>query len=232
MDIEKKKIMDEADALGVHVSKFWTMERIQLVVNQAKEKQVKEQPTQKAEETQKDKEENSLEKTENQECPAQACQELQDMWGKVVTCYNANSNYCKACEKDFPDTKAICEAKTLETATQVKVKKVAAKKTGSGHPSGRIKIGFGHVEGTQAAAIDLALQQGMTKENMIKHLNDINLNANGLDDANMWTRITRHFADLKECHSIEIIKDVNNVYTGKVFVPKKEEEDGDNKVEE
>lgn len=197
MDEKRKALMDKAVELGVEVSKFWNTERIALAVQQAEEKQ-------------KEIDKISLENSSNQECPSNACQELQEEWDKEVKCFNPSSKYCQACEKDFPETKAICEKRTLESPSQAKGEKKAPKSKASS----RIKVGFGHVEGTQAAAIDLCLQQGMAKEDIIKSLNDSGLNRNSLSDDDLWSRVNRHFADLKECHGITITKD-DGVYSGK-----------------
>src|SRR3989304_274147 len=207
MDEAKKKLMDRADELGIKVSKFWTLERIQLAVTTAENAL----PPKVVDET-------SSENSANQECPSNACQELQDEWGKDVKCYNPDSKYCSACEKDFPDTTAVCKAKTSECALQSKAAKSAPKasKTGTGRPSGRVKVGFGHVEGTQAAAIDVCLQAGMAKVDILKHINDVGLNKNALPDYDLWMRTMRHFDDLKKLHGITIVKDVHGIYKGTV----------------
>jgi len=139
MDEAKKKLMDRADELGIKVSKFWTLERIQLAVTTAENAL----PPKVVDET-------SSENSANQECPSNACQELQDEWGKDVKCYNPDSKYCSACEKDFPDTTAVCKAKTSECALQSKAAKSAPKasKTGTGRPSGRVRTRpRGHARG-------------------------------------------------------------------------------------
>ena len=168
----------------------------------------------KKEETTEVKTENSSENPtiEIQECPSEACQELQDIWASGKGCYNSASKYCKSCGDDFPATKQICEKRTLEAAQKVADSKVKAK------TSKPVKVGFGHKQGTQAAGIDLLLQAGTTKADFLKRMNEDGYNKNHITDYDMWMRILTHFRDLKENHGIVITKD-NGIYKGTVATP-------------
>lgn len=148
---------------------------------------------------------------EKQECPSEACQELQDIWASGKGCYNSSSKYCISCGKDFPAAKEICEKRTLEAAAVIKEKKTASKST-------VVRIGFGHKQGTQAAGIDCFLQEGHTKTEFLELMNSHGYNKNKITDYDMWMRIQTHFRDLKVNHGIVITK-VDGIYKGVVGQP-------------
>ena len=146
---------------------------------------------------------------EKQECPSGACQELQDIWAEGKGCYDPASKYCKECGKDEPATKTICEQRTLEA----KVKKVEAKAKKTVPRSSKVStVGFGHVIGTQAAAIDSYLLTGMTKEEMVKQLNKDGKNFYSIEDSKLGSRIQTHFNHLKKLHGVTINKDAEKRY--------------------
>jgi hypothetical protein len=148
-------------------------------------------------------------KPKQEPCPADACQILQDTWESGGGAYNAMSKYCKACEKDFPKVKAICEARTTEQK-----KKVVEKKASKGTGRKMVKVGYGHKEGTQAAYLDSCFMKGMTMEQLIKGINDNGLNMYEREDSILRSRIFRHIDDLKRDHGIIVKADSKGVYKG------------------
>ncbi len=141
-----------------------------------------------------------------QECPADACQELQDVWASGKGCYNSNSNYCKSCGTDFPATKEICEKRSIEVQTKVVEKKSTPR------ISSVTKEGFGHRAGTQAAGIDAILQEGGgTPVQFVALLKERGYNTRNITDDDLWRRTLTHMSDLKRNHGIKIAK-VNGVY--------------------
>lgn len=145
-------------------------------------------------------------KPKTETCPANACQVLQDLWLKGGGAYNATSKYCRACGKDFPETKAVCESRTLEAKAKAVVKKSPGK-------SAVEKVGHGHRKGTQAACIDLLLEKGATKQQLIDGVNKAGLNTNSLAPDAMWTRIARHIDHLNREHGVKINRK-DGVYKG------------------
>lgn len=140
---------------------------------------------------------------EEQSCPAGACQELQDVWAKGEGAFDPNSKYCKSCMVDEPTTAEICKAKTLEAKAKKAEKKAAQSTRASKVPT----VGFGHVVGTQAAAIDSYLISGMSIEAMVKQLNKDGKNFYSIADSKLKSRIKNHFNHLKTLHGIGIIKE-------------------------
>jgi hypothetical protein len=147
-----------------------------------------------------------------QECPADGCQELQDIWNSGGGCYNESSKYCKSCSIDFPLAKEICMKRSIEAQTKVAEKKVAEKKS-TPRTSSAIKEGFGHRAGTQAAGIDAILQEGGgTPEQILQKLVADGYNRNSLTMDDLWRRTLTHFSDLKRNHGLKITK-ANGIYT-------------------
>jgi len=148
-------------------------------------------------------------KAKKEVCPADACQVLQDLWESGNGAFNANSKYCKACAKDFPETKVICEARTAAKAEEKKARKTTRTNTPM------VKTGYGHKAGTQAALLDNCFIKGTTKEDILKAINSSGLNTNSRDDVTMWARVNRHIDDLKRCHNIIVTKNKDGLYKGK-----------------
>lgn len=138
--------------------------------------------------------------TKKETCPANACQVLQDMWDAGGGAYDKSSKYCKACAKDFPETKTVCEARTTEA---IKTKATMKKSPGKIQIE---KVGYGHRKGTQAAFIDDLLKKGTTLTGAVAAINKAGLNVNGQDEKTMVRRFLRHVDDLQRCHGLKIVK--------------------------
>ena len=63
--------------------------------------------------------------------PANFCMDQKD-WEGTGVCYDPASNNCKTCEKDFPETLAVCKARAEFLGVVVKAGKTAKAKKASG----------------------------------------------------------------------------------------------------
>ncbi len=154
--------------------------------------------------------ENSLENSQIpiQECPSDACQELQDVWASGKGCHNPESKYCVACANDFLATAEICQKRTIEAQAKAVEKKITPHKTSSVG-----KGGYGHRTGTQAEGIDkILIAGGGTPEEILQRLVEQGYNRNQLNMDDLWRRTLTHFSDLKRNHGMKIVK-VNGNYS-------------------
>jgi hypothetical protein len=129
----------------------------------------------KEEEAKRKAEEEEDRKRRYGELPHGACQELQDFWLKgIYGCYDADSDWCKGCETDFPDCFAICKKNTEEMQAQKKETKTKTKRTGERKTSTIGLDPFGQKLTSRAAQFNALLlrPEGATKEELIQIRSD------------------------------------------------------------
>jgi hypothetical protein len=132
-------------------------------------------------------------------CPENACDDLQFAWAKgIFGCFDANSEWCTTCMKDFPETAEICK---MGTVSKAEVKKSAS-------PAKRTRVS-GTI--TQVSFLDNALKEGSTIADMVKGL--IEKGLSNRDEAVTKRRVLKHIHHLKTAdhHKLTITKE-NGIY--------------------
>lgn len=137
---------------------------------------------------------------EPKECPAEACQDLQNLWPLgVFGCFNEDSNYCKLCLQDFPKCAEVCKAGTVSKAAKVAATKMKGARTRVGGK-------------TQVTYLDNALLNGATLEEMTQGLIDAGLSQRENDVVKR--RVLKHIHHLRTAdhHKYIVNKDDKGVY--------------------
>jgi len=137
---------------------------------------------------------------EPKECPANACQELADIWEKGEGCYDASSKWCKECEKEFADTAIICKERTEKISVE---KKEKVKGTRSPRRTrGNVSV-WNHGLNIQAGVIDgHIINSGAKLDDMVDELIEKGLSTR--DKTTTKRRILGHISHLKKDHGVLI----------------------------
>jgi len=163
----------------------------------AKKKEVKEEVK---EETQPEKTEPEVVNPKVKECPANACQELADIWEKGEGCYDASSKWCKECEKEFADTAIICKERTakIDAGKKEKVKGTRSPR----RTRGNVSV-WNHGLNIQAGVIDgHIINSGAKLDDMVDELIEKGLSTR--DKTTTKRRILGHISHLKKDHGVLI----------------------------
>ena len=176
----------------------------------AKKKEVKEEVK---EETQPEKTEPEVVNPKVKECPANACQELADIWEKGEGCYDASSKWCKECEKEFADTAIICKERTEKISVE---KKEKVKGTRSPRRTrGNVSV-WNHGLNIQAGVIDgHIINSGAKLDDMVDELIEKGLSTR--DKTTTKRRILGHISHLKKDHGV-LISTEGGIYKQKATV--------------
>ena len=124
------------------------------------------------------------------EIPADFCLDKAD-WDSNTTCYDPNSNNCKACKKDFPKTTAACIARAEFLAVTVKESK--ARKASAGDRGSRAG------KPTQVKIIDDGLLAKQSKDVIITALAKAHYGGEADGSKSLSTkRFDRHLKSIKD----------------------------------